>query len=169
MTAPLFVKGGVPVPFSTGDASVLELSVWMPPTATACTSGTADTMNWSEIYDDDGETTRYKEHGEHWRSRAGFARCSPATVALQVTVASASWPTPHQAVRWTIKAVAGPVRRAPGVHLACTTTTTTTGNSDDDAGVAVDATWTHVRELKVLRVLVSLEHRCTVHFSNQTL
>ena len=27
-------------------------------------------------YDDDGETTRFRSHGEHWRARVGFRSCS---------------------------------------------------------------------------------------------
>ena len=92
MTAPLFVKGGVPVPFKQRheeEDGTLELHVWMPhtPVATDCEALDVDDdeVSWSGIYDDDGETTRYKTHGEHWRSAVevpSFDRPEPSGQVL---------------------------------------------------------------------------------------
>jgi len=106
-TAPLFVRAGIPVPFGRAPG-VLELSVWWPTGAEASTtsnrredgqhrcdrSAALAELTWADIYDDDGETTRYRTNGEHWRARAGFGpTCSP--------VPNASWPAPHAAAGLT--------------------------------------------------------------------
>ena len=96
LDAPLFVKGGSVVPFQRpgSEEHVLELVVFAPAT---CTDGIA----WSSVYDDDGETTRYKTQGEHWRGRAGYA-CNATHHALHFEVVHATFATQWSAVRWRL-------------------------------------------------------------------
>lgn len=151
MTAPLFAKGGVPISFNSDiadtDARTLQLRVWMPTTATECTGGAAG-LTWSEVYDDDGETTKYKEGEVYWRARSGFAHCTTGTLALHVAVAHANWAdATYQRVQWTVKRLA-----SPPASVTCS-------NGAADA----EAAWSHSPELHLLHIEAPLEHQCTVH------
>eukprot|EP01050_Picozoa_sp_SAG11_P008928 SAG11_NODE_809_length_7082_cov_6.205785_4_plen_916_part_00 len=157
MTAPLFVKGGVPVVYKQHQElqSTLELSVWMPHTpATDCAGADEPELTWAGVYDDDGETTRYKTHGEHWRARAGFgaARCAASTgsrLRLHFEVSHASYAAPHERVEWTVRELPDTVAAVECVAEDGATT----------SGVA----WSHAEAHKELRVAAALGHKCTVH------
>lgn len=82
----------------------------------ACGSGLVSSeYSWSaDLYGDDGETTRCKTHGEHWRARAGFRSCSDqeeeayggdrSTLGLHFEVSHASYSstTKHENVKWMV-------------------------------------------------------------------
>ena len=150
MRAPLFVKGGVPVAFRSTAAkenNALGLIVWMPTLATACKGLDAD-LSWADLYDDDGETTRYKVHGEHWRARAGFVSCLAGKLELRFDISHSSFVVAHKQVHWT-------VRQVPSVPTRITCSS---------GGAVIEATWSHSLEHKQLRVLAPLGHSCSVHF-----
>ena len=106
--------------------------------------------------DDDGESTRYKTHGEHWRGHAGFGatRCTAgstgAHLSLRFTVSYASYVVPHERVEWTIRELPDAVA---GVECV----------ASDGAALAGVAEWTHSIADAELRVATALEHSCTVH------
>jgi len=168
MTAPLFVKGGVPIVYESNqtEQGTLELHVWMPHTpATDCAAGAAeDGLAWSGIYADDGETTRYKTHGEHWRARAGFSatRCAGAagagtgagaggSLSLRFEVSHSSYAVVHERVGWTVRELPDAVS---GVVCAAA-----------DGSENAAARWSHSKEHQELRVTASLGHECTVRLS----
>lgn len=182
MTAPLFVKGGVPVPYAqppSADRNTLGLRVWMPRTAaidcaaragaassaaSTAAAAAAGALAWSDVYDDDGETTRYKTHGERWRARAGFgaARCADrasadhgGSIALHFEVADATFAgVPHSRVEWTVLELVDAV-----AEVRCAAA----GGSKADV---VEAVWTHSAQLQELRVTVPLGHVCAVQLTN---
>ena len=190
MTAPLFVKGGTPIVYKQqheevrglefpraflsvrpelefnaqeGDGT-LELHVWMPHT-TDCSNDSGDShVQWSEIYDDDGETTRYKTHGEHWRARAGFGtvRCSKSTrssgktggsISLHFETSHSGFAVSHKRVEWVIRELSDTVRR-----VVCSNRERTQEFSDSDT------VWSH-SEHQELRVVASLGHNCTIELA----
>ena len=176
MTAPLFVKGGVPVVYTTQhqkDQGTLGLRVWMPRTEpTDCTGGhspasaaRADAgaagggLAWSGVYDDDGETTRYKTHGEHWRARAGFAAtlCAAGTgtgtggsLSLRFAVLHSSYAAAHKRAEWVVHELA---TAAAAVDCA---------SSEGRSAGAGEVAWSHSVEHQELRVTAPLGHTCTV-------
>lgn len=178
MTAPLFVKGGVPVLYKQQPAEedgILELHVWMPrepATDCAAVNEEHEQLAWSGVYDDDGETTRYKTHGEHWRGRAGFgaSRCvrSSQTVGrdanggagrltLHFETISSKHPSgaavPHERVQWVVRELSDTV-----AGIDCVVP-----GSDAEAGEGeVQAAWSHAVEYQELRVTAPLGHHCTV-------
>ena len=182
MTAPLFVKGGVPVPFrrrggdggdraATDDyTTTLELLVWSPPPASlsrAPACATAATA-WSEIYDDDGESFRHASHGEYWRARAGFAHCRSSSssnstqllLRLQVSHAHERFAAAHANVRWVVRGVAS----APA-RVACNAAAATGSNV---GAVALAPRWTHAPGTQELHVSVaggSSSPSCSVHIA----
>ena len=144
----------------------MELHVWMPHTTLAeCSNDNGDShLQWSEIYDDDGETTRYKTHGEHWRARAGFAtvRCSKGTgpagrtggrISLQFETLHSTFAVPHKRVQWVIREVTETILR-----VVCSN-----GQGAPEIGER-DAIWSHSVHQE-LRVVASLGHKCTVELA----
>ena len=163
MIAPLFVKGGVPVPFRSADsrdgekataatAAAIELVVWAAPTAAPtapCTAFSATDHAWTELYDDDGETTRYKLHSEYWRARAGFASCAAGSqLSLRFELLHSGYATANQRVEWRVRQVSA----APS-HVDC-----------GDGLQEVE--WSFDPDLQQLRVPVPIKpyFACTVHF-----
>ncbi len=105
MTAALFVKGGKPVVFHDSQETSLTILVWIPTVSTSiCKKGISD-YEWSSIYDDDGETTNYKIHDEHWRGVAGFANCFDGTIRLRFRVTHSLFETKRRNVVWTLRGV----------------------------------------------------------------
>eukprot|EP01051_Picozoa_sp_SAG22_P005310 SAG22_NODE_311_length_12629_cov_20.911891_5_plen_1434_part_00 len=172
MTAPLFVKGGVPVPYKQSQQEdspgTLELLVWMPHTAaTDCAADTLDgELAWSELYDDDGETTRHKTHGEHWRAHAGFGavRCAAdaetaGRLSLHFEVSHSSYAVAHERVQWTVRELADAVAT---VDCVLGDTGSQASNSEN-AGAVV---WSHSAEQHELTLTAPLGHQCTVQLSS---
>ena len=184
MTAPLFVKGGVPVVYKQqhepeGDGT-LELHVWMPHAVATDCAGDAPAaedqpLEYSGIYDDDGETTRYKTHGEHWRARAGFGatRCSEASTALSdgggggqlslhFEVSHASFAVTHERVQWIVRELSDAV-----ASVDCSLAAAAGDGGDENAAGEEAVAWSHSMEHQELRVSAPLGHRCTVHLAPQ--
>ena len=166
MTAPLFVKGGVPVVYKQHPEveNTVELMVWMPHTpATDCMVDqwdAAQELAWSGIYDDQGETTRYKTHGEHWRAHAGFGatHCSAGTstgghLSLHFEVSHRSYAVPYERVEWTVRELSDAV-----AGVDCVT-------GDNVVASESEVMWSHSAALEELRVAAPLGHRCTVHLA----
>ena len=163
MTAPLFVKGGVPVPFKQRheeEDGTLELHVSMPhtPVATDCEAlGAADDeVSWSGIYDDDGVTTRYKTHGEHWRARAGFgakpcAAGAGGRLSLHFEVSHSSYAVAHERVHWVVRNLPDAV-----ADVSCA------WNGSGGNGETSDVAWSHSAGDRELRVTAPLGHSCVV-------
>ena len=147
-----------------GDGT-LELHVWMPH-ATDCSNDSDNShLQWSEIYDDDGETTRYKTHGEHWRARAGFGtvRCSKSTrssgrtggsISLHFETSHSGFVVSHKRVEWVVRELADTVHR-----VVCSNGKRKQELSDRD-----DIVWSH-SEHQELRVVASLGHKCTIELA----
>ena len=145
---------------------MLELHVWMPHTTFAeCSNDNGDShLQWSEIYEDDGETTRYKTHGEHWRARAGFAmvRCATSTgslgeiggrISLQFETSHSSFVVSHKRVQWVVREVTDTVLR-----VVCSN-----GEGAPEIGEG-DTMWSHSAHQE-LRVVASLGHKCTAELA----
>ena len=144
----------------------LELHVWMPHTTPVdCSNDNSDShLQWSEIYDDDGETTRYKTHGEHWRARAGFGtvRCSKVTgfsgetggrISLHFETSHSSFAVSHERVQWVVRELSATVLR-----VVCSN-----GEGMQEVREG-QTTWSQPTHQE-LRVVASLGHTCTVELA----
>ena len=121
---------------------------------------------WSDIYDDDGETTRYKTHGEHWRAHAGFSavRCdanaktdTAGRLSLHFQVSHSSYAVAHERVQWTVRELADVIA---DVNCALEGSSQVS-NYHEDKVVA----WSHSAENQELIVTAPLWHTCIVRLS----
>jgi hypothetical protein len=145
---------------------MLELHVWMPHTTfVECSSDNGNShLQWSEIYDDDGETTRYKTHGEHWRARAGFGtvRCSKSIgssgesggrIWLHFETSHSSFAVSHKRVQWVVRELSDTVLR-----VVCL-------NGEGAQEVSERETMWSQTKHQELRVVAPLGHKCTVELA----
>ena len=151
MTAPLMVKGAKPVFFQEpgmgGDT--IGIRVWQPVTPIECTAEASRALQWSGLYNDDGESTEYLTAGVHWRGAAGFASCSDGQLLLRFQVLHSSYATLEEQVVWTLQRV----DRKP-LKVACSAGNVALGTTE----------WSHSLEDSELRVSVksASSHECVV-------